>query len=57
MNISSADDAILIFSFLGYETQEIPLGDQDVLTITLPESTEGLDEVIVVGYGTQKKQI
>src|SRR5690606_23116434 len=39
----------------GFVTQEIPVGTQDVINIVLQEDTQALDEVIVVGYGTQKK--
>ncbi len=45
----------LVISFVGYSTQEVVPGDQQVLSITLNEDMVGLDEVIVVGYGTQKK--
>ncbi len=51
------DVAILVISFLGYETQEIPVGTKSVFSITLNESTEALKEVVVVGFGgTQKKE-
>lgn len=45
----------LIFSYIGYETIEVPVGDQSSLTTALTLAAEGLDEVVVVGYGTQKK--
>lgn len=48
-------DAVLIFSFMGYLTQEITVGDQRVITVTLPEDAKELEEVVVVGYGVQKK--
>src|SRR5690606_29045968 len=48
-------NATLIFSFVGYESQEIELAGQTSLNITLKESTSNLDEVVVVGYGTQKR--
>lgn len=48
-------DAILVFSFVGYVEQEIPVGNQTVIDITMAESIEAIDEVVVVGYGTQKK--
>lgn len=46
---------ILSFSFIGYKTQEIPFKDQEVLDIVLQEDVANLDEVVVVGYGTQRK--
>ncbi len=45
------DDAILVFSFVGYDSQEIPVGNQTVINIVLVESFTKLDEIVVVGYG------
>ncbi len=45
----------LVFSFIGFESQTITVGNQRVIDITLMESTAALDEVVVVGYGTQQK--
>lgn len=45
----------LTFSFIGMQSQEITIGDQKLINVTLSESAIGLDEVVVVGYGTQKK--
>ncbi|MEO2061902.1 MAG: TonB-dependent receptor [Christiangramia sp.] len=47
--------SILVFSSVGFETQEIPLEGQDYLEITLASDVQSLEEVMVVGYGTQKK--
>ncbi|MFD1143585.1 TonB-dependent receptor [Larkinella insperata] len=47
--------AVLVFSYVGYATQEIPVGSQTVLTVKLAANDKSLDEVVVVGYGTQKK--
>lgn len=52
-NIASSD--ILVFSYVGYASKEIPVGNQKVLKVTLSEDTEVLDEVVVVGYGQMKK--
>lgn len=49
------DKAILQVSYIGYLTQDIPVGNKNVLTVRLIEDTQNLDEVVVVGYGTQKK--
>jgi len=46
----------LVFSFVGLTPKEIPLGSGNVFKVTLSESTTGIDEVVVVGYGTQKKE-
>jgi hypothetical protein len=48
-------NAVLQISYLGYFTQEVSVGNQTSLKITLKEDMLGLDEVVVVGYGTQKK--
>jgi TonB-linked SusC/RagA family outer membrane protein len=48
-------DAVLVISYIGYTTQEIAVGNQTSLNITLSEDNLALDEVVVVGYGTQKK--
>ena len=45
----------LLISYIGYETQEITVSNQSVYNIKLSEDTQALDEVVVVGYGTQKK--
>lgn len=49
------DDAVLVVSFIGYDTQQIEVGNQTDFQITLLEDASQLDEVVVVGYGTQKK--
>lgn len=50
-----AADAILVFSYIGYKSIEQPVGQQDTLNVMLEEDTQALDEVVVVGYGTQRK--
>lgn len=45
----------LSISYIGYLTKELPLGNQSVINVILTEDTQALDEVVVVGYGTQKK--
>ena len=49
------ENAILIVSFIGYITQEIPVGNQTSINIKLVPDVTQLGEVVVVGYGTQKK--
>ncbi|MFN8207698.1 MAG: TonB-dependent receptor [Bacteroidales bacterium] len=51
----AGSDAILVFSFVGSETQEIVVGDQQVINVRLLLSTKLLDELVVIGYGTVKK--
>ncbi len=54
--ISVSPGAILTFSFIGFEPQEVAVGSQSVIDVTLTESVTGLDEVVVVGYGTVRKR-
>lgn len=49
------ENAILVFSFVGYERQEVVVGKQASLNIQLKGEARGLDEVVVVGYGSQKR--
>ncbi len=48
-------DATLVFSFVGMKTQEVKVDSRSRINITLAEETVGLDEVVAVGYGVQKK--
>ncbi|MDR0393711.1 MAG: TonB-dependent receptor [Tannerella sp.] len=48
-------NAVLVFSYIGQKTEERTVGDQRILNIVLESSSSELDEVIVVGYGTQRK--
>lgn len=49
-------DAVLVFSFVGYQTERIRVGDQEVIDVTLQEEVGRLEEVIVTGYGTQERR-
>lgn len=53
--VNVPDDALLVFSILGYETQEVKLSSESVVNVMLKDMTSDLDEVVIVGYGTQKK--
>ena len=48
-------NATLVFSFVGMQTQEIIVGNQTSINVTMETSAIGLDEVVAIGYGTQKK--
>ncbi len=50
------DNAILVFSFIGLATQEVTVGNQSVIDIAMKDGDQSLTEVVVVGYGTQKKK-
>lgn len=47
--------SVLVISYIGYKTQEVVVGTHRKINITLQDDTELLDEVVVIGYGTQKK--
>ncbi|KKL17606.1 hypothetical protein LCGC14_2483870, partial [marine sediment metagenome] len=47
--------SVLVFSYVGYLTQEITVGNQTVIDIALEADVYGLEEVVVIGYGTVKK--
>ena len=53
--LAAADSAVLIVSFVGYTPQEMPVNGQSSLNIQLRPANTGLNEVVVVGYGTQKR--
>jgi len=46
---------VLVFTFIGYLPQEVPVGDQTVINVALRTDVQALDEVVVIGYGTVKK--
>ena len=48
-------NSVLVFSFIGYNTLEVPVSGRTTLNVALASTTTALDEVIVTGYGTQKK--
>jgi TonB-linked SusC/RagA family outer membrane protein len=48
-------DSVLTFSFIGYNTQDVKIDGKTVVNVTLVSSSKALNEVVVVGYGTQKK--
>ncbi len=55
-SLTVADDAqTLVFSSVGYLTEEVTIGSQSVINLTLQPDIQSLSEVVVVGYGTQKK--
>lgn len=54
-SLNDASKGTLVISYIGYKTQETPVNGKAFVKITLKEDAELLDEVVVVGYGTQKK--
>ncbi|HSF55713.1 MAG TPA: carboxypeptidase-like regulatory domain-containing protein, partial [Algoriphagus sp.] len=54
INVGS-QESVLVFSLVGFESQEVQVGNQSMINLTLKESESLLQEVVVVGYGEQKK--
>ncbi len=54
-SIEAAATDILVFSFIGYKSQELPVGNQTNVNIALEEDVETLSEIVVIGYGEVKK--
>lgn len=50
-----SESSVLVFSFIGYVTQEIPVGSQTSIDVNMVQDIQSLQEVVVVGYGEQKK--
>lgn len=55
--VSAQQGQTLVFSYIGYTPQEIKVGASSTINVSLKEDTEMLDEVVVVGYGVQKKKL
>jgi len=49
-------NATLVFSYVGYESQQVPVNNKSVINLVLHSSQKLLDDVVVIGYGTQKKK-
>ncbi|MDM9631416.1 SusC/RagA family TonB-linked outer membrane protein [Robiginitalea aurantiaca] len=45
-------NAVLVFSYIGYSTQEVPVSGRSTINVTLEEDAEALDEVVIIGYGS-----
>lgn len=50
------DSAVLVFSYIGFKTVEVPVNGQSTINVTLEEDAAALDEVVVTGYGSQSKR-
>src|SRR5690606_9771968 len=55
--IQANENDVLVFSMVGFATQEVPVSMGGAMSITLQQDAQQLDEVVVVGYGTQKKAV
>lgn len=54
-SVNASSESTLVFSYVGYLTQEIKIGNQRNIRVSLKEDSKLLDEVVVVGFGTQRK--
>ncbi|MEM7381882.1 MAG: TonB-dependent receptor, partial [Bacteroidota bacterium] len=54
--INAENNSILVFSYIGYKTIEVPVNSQTTINVSLEEDASQLDEVVVTGYGTQSKR-
>lgn len=55
-NLIVSDNAILQISYIGYQTQEIPTKGQTNIQIVMKDDAQALDDIVVIGYGTQRKK-
>ena len=56
-SLSVPEGATLVFSFIGFVSQSVAVGNNSVIDVILQEDVASLDEIVVVGYGTQKKSV
>lgn len=54
-SINAHKNDVLVFSYIGMVSQEVKVGNKTNINITLKEDVSSLDEIVVVGYGTQKR--
>ncbi|WP_341225038.1 TonB-dependent receptor [uncultured Arcticibacterium sp.] len=54
-SLNSPDNGTLVFSFIGYTTKEVAIGNQTLINVSLDSDSEALDEIVVVGYGARRK--
>ncbi|PZX51252.1 TonB-linked SusC/RagA family outer membrane protein [Algoriphagus ratkowskyi] len=54
-SVAAEEGSVLVFSFIGYKNQKVSIQNQSTVNVTLLEDEKALDEIVVVGYGEQKK--
>ncbi len=54
-SIKAAGDATLVLTYIGFTSKEVPLNNRTSIAVVMEDDSQGLDEVVVVGYGQQKK--
>ena len=55
-SLDAASSDVLVFTYVGYSTVEIPVGSQNSINVSLSEDIAALDEIVVTGYGTQVRK-
>src|SRR5690606_36620092 len=55
-SLSAPNDAVLVFSFIGSQTQDVEIGNRTVIDIVMISDFSSLEEVVVIGYGTARKR-
>ena len=55
-SVKASKGAVIEFSYIGYMTQSVTVGERSVINITMKEDIKALDEVVVVAYGTASKE-
>ena len=55
--LQAPKESVIVISCIGYKNQEFIVGSQDFFNVSMKEDTEALEEVVVVGYGVQKKSV
>src|SRR5262249_1951055 len=50
-----AGEDVLVLSYIGYQTQEVSVGDRTIIDVVMKQDVQTLNELVVVGYGTQRK--
>ena len=56
-SIEASAEQVLVFSCMGYSTSEVPVQGRSVVNVVLSNDTEMLEELVVIGYGVQKKSL
>jgi len=56
-SVKASSNATLVISYVGYTTQQVPVGGKSNITVTLVEDNTTLNDVVVIGYGVQKKKL
>ncbi len=55
-SVPDNNSVVLVFSFLGFETQEVTIGARRTINVVMAEASEVIEEVVIIGYGAQKKE-